>query len=257
VGTATDLPAARLATLVVLAVYAFLLLGKMLLHARFGHYGFTLALPATLLLVVGAVAGTPALAARRGGSGEIARILAAALVAAALVGLWRHSLGHYARRDYVLAAGADAVVVERERGEPLAEALRRIDVMTPPGATLLALPEGLSLNYWLRRRTPSRFWLFLPTELDAVGEDAVLADLRAELPDVVALVDRSYGAAIAPFGRDGRSGARIAALVQREYEPLAQIGPEPFRGKGFGITLLARRAGPDAAQRPPPAQTSP
>ena len=250
---------ARLAPLVVFAVYSLALLGKMLLHARFGHYGFALAMPATLLLAAGAVEGTAAVARRRHGGGEVAQALGVALVAAALLGLWRHSTAYYAREDYVLGQGADAIVVERERGAPVAGALRSLEELAPPEATLLALPEGLSLNYWLRLRDPSRYWLFIPAEFEAVGgEETMLADVRAHPPDFVALVDRSHaGFGVGPFGSDPRNGRRLLEFVRSEYEVVRQIGSEPFRGQGFGITLLRRRPPPAAAQTPPPVQTSP
>ena len=252
---------AALAPLLIFAVYATALLGKMLLAARFGHYGFALALPATLLLAAGAVEGTAALARRRHGGGEVARALGVALVAALLVGLWRHSELRYARKDFVLGTGHDAIVVERTRGGLVAEALASLDALAAPGATLLALPEGLSLNYWLRRRNPSRYWLFVPSEFDAVGgEDTMLADLRANPPDWIALVDRpNDGFGVGPFGRDARNGEHLAAFVRAEYEPIRQLGEEPFRGRGFGITLLRRRppVGGAGAPRPKPTESAP
>jgi hypothetical protein len=233
---------ATLAPLLVFSVFALALLGKMLLAARFGHYGFALALPAALLLVAGAVEGTAALARRRYGGGDVARALGAALVAAALLGLWRHSDGLYARKDFVLGAGRDAIVVDRARGAPLAEALETLRALATPAATLLALPEGLALNYWLRLRNPSRYWLFIPAELAAAGEDAMLADLRARAPDFVALVDRPHQEfGVGPFGNDPRNGRRLLEFVRSRYEEVHRIGAEPFQSRGFGVTILRRR----------------
>jgi hypothetical protein len=246
---------ASLAPLVVLAVYAFALLGKLLLAARFGHYGFALALPATLLLVAGAVEGTAFLARRRWGGGEVARALGVAWVAAGLLALWSQSAGFYARKDYALGTGRDAILVEREHGEILAAALARLERLAGPQSTLVVMPEGLSLNYWLRLRSSSRYWLFIPAEFAAVGgEEVMLADVRAHAPDLVALVDRPHaGFGVGPFGRDPRNGRRLVELVSAEYEVVEQIGPEPFRGEGFGVTLMRRRspgAGPSASSAP-------
>jgi hypothetical protein len=234
---------ARLVPLLLLAVYSLALLGKMILAARFGHYGFVLAMPATLLLVALLVGGIPALG-RSFGGGALARALGAALVAAALVGLWRQSEAHYARKDFSLCAGRDAIVVERARGAAVAEALGALEELMPANATLLVLPEGLSLNYWLRRRNPSRYWLFLPAEFEASGGEVVmLDDVVAHPPDFVALVDRPHREfGVGPFGRDQRNGARIMEFVRAGYEVVRQIGAEPFADRGFGISLLRRRA---------------
>jgi hypothetical protein len=240
---------AQLAPLVIFAVYALALLGKMPLAARFGHYGFALAMPATLLLAAGAVEGTAWLARRSFGGGEVARTLGVALVVAALLGLWRQSNALYARKDFIVGTGGDAIVVDRERGAPLAEALQRLEELASPQATLLVLPEGLSLNYWLRLRNPSRYWLFIPAEFDAAGgEDVMLADVRAHPPDFVALVDRPHGEfGVGPFGADPRNGQRLMDFVRAEYDVVQQFGDVPFRDQGFGITILRRRAPGTAA----------
>ncbi len=253
---------AQLAPLVLFAVYALALLGKVLLEVRFGHYGFALAMPATLLLAAGAVEGTAWLARRSFGGGEVARALGVALVVAALLGLWRQSNALYARKDFVVGTGSDAIVVDRDEGVPLAEALQHLEELASPQATLLVLPEGLSLNYWLRLRNPSRYWLFLPPEFDAAGgEEVMLADVRAHPPDFVALVDRPYrDFGVGPFGADPRNGQRLMNFVRAEYEVVKQIGGVPFRDQGFGVTILRRRAAGAAvspAQRPPPAQIKP
>src|SRR5262249_18432346 len=69
------------------------LLAKLGLAARFDHYGFALAMPATLLLVAALVGGLPRLA--RGGGG-VARALAAAAVAAAIAAVVAESERRYA-----------------------------------------------------------------------------------------------------------------------------------------------------------------
>lgn len=247
---------ARAGALLLFSVYALGLLGKMLLHARFGHYGFALALPATLLLVAGAVEAPARLARRAGGSGVVARALGAACVAAALLAFWSHGAAYYARKTFELGPGDDAIRVEEARGRVLAATLRSLRELAAPGSTLLVLPEGASLNYWLRLPSPSRYWLFLPTEFTAVGGDGVMAaDVRARPPELVALVDRSHAAwGVGPFGEDARNGRELLALVRAEYELVRVHGAEPFRGRGFGVSLWRRRG---AAQRPPPAHTSP
>ena len=113
----------------------------------------------------------------------------------------------------------------------------------PEGSTLLVLPEGSGFNYWTRRRNPSHFNLFLPPEIAAFGEGAMLADLEADPPDFVLLAHRDgreFG--VGPFGRDPRNGARLRAWVERRYERVARIGPEPFGDEGFGIVILKARA---------------
>jgi hypothetical protein len=247
----------RWAPLALWSVFALGLLGKMLLAARIHHYGFVLALPATLLLVAVFVHLLPAWLRARGGSGVLARAVGIAAVGAGVVFFLRLSDAHYARKDLRVGTGADAILVEgprfSRRGAVIGEALDRLARRMPAEATLLVLPEGAGVNYWLRRRNPTPYHLFLPTELDALGgEGPVLEALRERPPDFVLLLHRAYGEfGAAPFGSDARSGRRLLEWVNGNYERRDRIGSEPFTGRGFGGVILERRAkAPRAGESP-------
>lgn len=236
----------RWAPLALWAVFALVLLGKMILHARFFHYGFALAMPATLLLVACLVGVGPAAGrARLGGSGAFRMINLAAIASGVLLLLlWSDAI--YARKDFVVGEGGDAIVVEgpvyESRGQVVSEALQKLDAIMDPEATLLALPEGAGLNYWLRRRNSTRYGLFLPTEIEAFGGDEImLRDIRAHPPDFIALVQRDHAEfGVGPFGVDPRNGRGIMRWVAGSYQRVGQIGAEPFRNRGFGIVVLRR-----------------
>ncbi len=238
----------RLAPLLLWALWSLALLGKLGLRARFGHYGFALAMPATLLLVALLVGVLPARLHARHAGGRLATALALAALAAGVVGCLRVSQAVYARKSFPVGAGADALLAEDPRLSPrparLRRALARIQALEPVPQSLVVMPEGASLNYWLRLRNPSRFHLFLPTEMDAFGEDAMLASLRAQPPDVIALVHRGHREfGVAPFGVDPRYGRGLLDWVRDAYERVERIGPEPFGADGFGVVLLRRRGG--------------
>lgn len=231
--------------LLLFAVYAVVLLGKILLAARFDWYGFVLAMPATLLLVAGLVHGLPAWLRRQHGGGGLARALSIALVAAACVGLLAVSRQHYAERRFAVGSGGDTLLARPPERSPraalLARTLADLEGRMAPGETLLVLPEGVQLNYWLRVRNPSRFQLFLPTEIEAFGEAAMLADLEAHPPDYVVLVHRGWQEfGTGPFGRDPRNGRRLLAWVEAHYRRVARYGAEPFGSGGFGTVVLER-----------------
>jgi len=236
----------RWAPLALWAVFALVLLGKMILYARFFHYGFVLAMPATLLLVACLVHLGPAAGRARLGGCGVFRIMSLAAIAAGVLFLLRWSDAIYARKDFVVGEGSDAIVVEspvyESRGQVISAALQKLEATMHPEATLLALPEGASLNYWLRRTNPTRYNLFLPVEIDAFGGDEVmLRDLRAHPPDFIALVQRDHTEfGVGPFGVDPRNGRGIISWVVRNYRRVDRIGAEPFRNRGFGIVILRR-----------------
>jgi hypothetical protein len=230
------------------AVLALLLLGKVLLKVRLSHYGFVLAMPATLLLVASVSWMIPSWLRARGGGGSLAR---AVLIACVLAGVvfhlrWSHAL--YAMKNLVIERGGDTIVAENPRFNPraywMAAAASRLQQVMPPGATLLVAPEGAMLNYWVRRANPTPFWLFTPSFMGVFGgEGAVVQSLQAHPPDFIALVHRDtdefgYGA----FGVDPRYGRQIMEWVSRHYVRVERIGGEPFRDGRFGIVIL-RRAG--------------
>jgi hypothetical protein len=237
------------------SVWALGLLGKMLLSPRIGHYGFVLAMPATLLLVAWLVQGLPALARARGGGGHLARALAVAVVAVAVVFHWRLSDFYYVRKDFVLGSGADAMVVENpafnRRGAVVARALERLSELMAEDDTLLVLPEGVGVNYWLRKENPTPYNLFLPTEIDAFGEGAMLRALRAHPPDFIVVMHRlSNEFGVGAFGVDPRNGRRLMDWVRGHYRRVERIGAEPFSGQGFGLVILRREGGSEPGATP-------
>jgi hypothetical protein len=220
-----------------LAVLALGLLGKLGLHPQIQHYGFALAAPALALSIAGAVARWQTVLARTAAVG-----LAAAFAAALLADSQRV----YAHKTFTLGSGGDAMLVASAeispRGPLLARVLRGLAAVMPESASLLALPEGASLNYWLRRPNPTPYSLFLPTEQVAHGGAAAMLErMRVAPPDYVALVHRGHREfGTGPFLQDPRNGAAFLGWLEREYTTLQLVGSEPFRGAAFGIAILQR-----------------
>ncbi len=234
--------------LVLWSVFALVLLGKMILRARIHQYGFALAMPATLLLVAALVRLLPAWSRARLRGGLFSLALGLAGVAAGVGFYLQRSNDFYAHKDFAVGSGGDRLLVEpapvNARGPRVAETLARLGEVAPVGSSLLVLPEGLILNYWLRLENPARYGLFLPTEIAAAGGGvAMLDDVRAAAPDTIVLMHRDLAEFGTPaFGKALSSGLEIFEWVQAHYERTLLIGPPPF-GDSFGIEILRRRAG--------------
>lgn len=237
----------RLFGLALWSVFATLLLVKMWLNARVSHYGFAMAMPAALLLAAMLVWGIPARLSAAGRDGTFARALLAALVLASIASHLRWSQSVYAYKtlpvgppaDRFLAASADFDA----RGWVMAAAAERLRALLPPGATLLALPEGTLLNYWLRAPSPSRYTAFTPMMVGYFGEAEMLRDLETRPPDWIASVARDpedFGTG--RFGEDPQWGHSIMDWVRRHYEPVERIGVEPDCDGCFEVELLRRRS---------------
>jgi hypothetical protein len=230
------------------ALFALALLGKMLLAPHFGHYGFVLAVPATCLLVVALVAWLPDLVGSGDRSdengGARACVLAGVLpvLAVAAVDLWSRSETHLAPKEVELGTGRDHLRADA-RGEKVRAVLARLDQLVDADAEVLVLPEGVSLNYLARRRSPTPYLLFMPPELIIFGEDAIVVALEEDPPDAIVLLHRDTSEYGSPFfGRD--YGLAISAWVLEHYrhawtDPTG--GPPLQPATVYGASILLPR----------------
>jgi hypothetical protein len=220
-----------------LAALAFVLLGRMLLHARAYHSGFSLAAPATLLWLVAVLVWLPAWLAERGANARLFRAALLGAVAVAGVVHFERSAAYVSRKTTIVGEGADAFRTGR-RGRVVNQALALLRDR-PPG-TLAVLPEGVMLNYLSRRRAPTRHLNFMPPELAIFGGDAAIAaELAASPPDLVLVAYKDlteYGYRV--FGDD--YAPAIHAWLLDRYEPVATVVRSPLEpGRTFGFELLA------------------
>ncbi len=228
-------------------VYALALLAKMPLHTRFQNYGFALALPATVMMVLLLLQRIPAWLDRRGGYGASFRLSAAVfLLMVGLVFFWPSVLV-YQQKTVDFGHGPDGYRVQ-PRYRLMSELLDRLPAQVGPDETMLVLPEGIMLNFQLRRLNPTPHINFMPPELIMFGEEAIIAALEASPPDVIVLIKRrtiEYG-----FETLGNGyGEELIRWVSAGYPVVEKIEDPELYGKNFGMALILRRA---AGQRNAP-----
>jgi len=238
--------AIRLVPLAMWAVLSFVLLGKMILYPRLFHYGFVLAMPATILLVACSVWMVPGLLRRLCGGGDLFRKITMAMV---LLDISFYLIGShvfYSRKDYVVGNDGDAIVTYGPQwdltGSVVTRTLQRIQLLMPPGATFVALPEGVMLNYLSRRSSPTLYIDFVPSAMTMYGEANILESLKTHPPDFILLVHRmtqEYG--VGYFGTDPSYGRQIMEWVESDYVTEERILNEPLKDERFGIEILKRR----------------
>jgi len=228
----------RLVLICTLSTFALVLLGKMVLNTRLHHYGFALALPATMLIVVAMVEWIPAfLASRKGGVWVFRGASLAALTVAAFVHVQR-SYNVYQDKMFRVAGGTDEFRAD-VRGDAVSTMLEEIDLHVPGDATLAVFPEGVMLNYLSRSANPTPYINFMPLELAVYGESRILAVLNAHPPDYVVLVHKDtseYGPRF--FGQDYGQG--LFEWIREHYHPISLVGATPLQSDDFGILLLNR-----------------
>jgi Dolichyl-phosphate-mannose-protein mannosyltransferase len=249
-----DRPGAlRLLPMLMWCTFGIVLLSKMILNARLNHYGFYLTIPAitaAIALLVGAI--PPALArwSATATSGQTFRRLALFACAAAAIPYLAHSNAWYRSRVIEVGFGSDRFwASDVPRMFPAAavqEALRELVKVRPDGR-FAVLPEGVMMNFQVRRESPLRVATVMPPEILAFGEDDVVRSLEAKPPDLVVLLHRDvseYGYPI--FGTDARYGKRIMDWVNARYRVTRTIGVAPHDPSSPAIQIY-ERAGAGAA----------
>ena len=249
IAVAGRLLAPRRAPALALASFALVLLAKIFFNVHAYHYGFALAMPATLLVVAALVGWVPAAIAARAGCGGLFRGVALACLLVAALTHVEVSARRLAGKTHRVGGGADVLLADA-RG-PVVEAALRTLGRAGEGRSLAVLPEGVMLNYLSRRPNPTAYTNFMPPELAFYGEERMVAALEAAAPDYVALVHKDtqeYGVRF--FGHD--YGQRLYAWVRRNYREVATFGARPLRDGRFGIALLRRVDGVTVSRRRSP-----
>jgi len=221
----------------VLAAFSGLLLLKLGLKPSVRDYGFVLGAPGTTLCVAALVHQLP----RKFGAGLLRgrAVLIGALAALALAHVHTTRVW-FERRTLEVRSGGDRVIVAPWRGDQLEELLQELDELVPADGTLLVLPEGVVVNYWLRRRTPIQVFNFMPPELLMFGEDQIIADLEAHAPDVVLLTHKEtpeYGHRFFGHGY----GDDLLRWIHARYRERARFGAVPLTSTDWGAQILVPR----------------
>lgn len=220
-------------------VLALALLAKTALVAKVWHYGFVLAVPASLVVVMALLAWLPAALERRALPGRAIGAVGLGLLLAVGWHYWRVSVAAYEQRRFEVGSGSDRLLADA-RGGFAQRALAQVELHVPRDGTLLVLPEGIMLDYLARRRAPAKHLNYMPPETVLFGEQAMLAALQASPPDAVLLVHKDtseYGLPL--FGHD--YGVAILAWARARYREVWRdpAGDPPLEpGSRFGVALL-------------------
>jgi len=232
----------RQAMMLAFGVFSLLLLLKTPLRVQPRHYGFALAMPATLYMLAAAVTVLPGMLERRGIRGLVVRCAVMAAVLATLVAYVRMDHAWLQRRRFAVSDGQHRFYVE-QNGAMLCQAASDLARLTRPDATLSVLPEGAMINFLSRRRSATPDVSYMTPEVIMFSEDRMLDSLRRHPPDYIALVHRNTSFFDARyFGQD--YGRRIGAWIADNYDLSRgmRYGARPFNESNeFGILIAPRR----------------
>ena len=236
----------NMAPFIMLNVFGMLALGKMILNCRVYDYGFVLAMTAMLIDVAFFIWLIPLLLRQEYGRGNLFRQLA--ILGFSLISIYALIMSnyYYSKKDYPVGKGADALLSYGPNYEPkgwaVNRAMERIKETTSPNDDFTPIPEGLTINYLMRRPSPFRYDAITAGALTSLwGETAIFDALRNAHPKFILLIHREsteFGEGF--FGSDIRSGKRIMDWIESHYTSVWQILNEPLKDGGFGMKMLKR-----------------
>ena len=221
----------------IMFIFAATLLLKMILNARLYHFGFVLAMPATLLLVMSLVEWIPTWINSRGGRGQVFAAAGYAVIVVTIVAeLLFFTTRYFYHKQIVVSHGSDKIMAGF-RGEHVNAAIHHIEEYARPNQTLVVMPEGIMLNYLTRRSSPVRYTNYIPPPVVLHGEETILRALQESPPDFVLLAHKDtseFGYRF--FGHDYAQS--IMKWLQMNYDTVERIGNMPLRNEQFGMLLL-------------------
>ena len=228
----------------VVTLFALLLLLKVFLRVRLSHYGFVLAAPATMILVWLLLEGIPIQLQRRGGSGKAFRLAGVAFLAVVVIFHLALTVRSYQGKTFPVGAGRDAFLADGT-GRVVARTMERLEVLVGPEESFAVLPEGVMLNYLLRRPNPTPYYNFMPPELVMFGQESIIEAFERDTPEWIVMMGR--GATEYGYRYLGKGyGELLADWIRGRFRVVEEVRPDPGADRSvMSWALILRRAEPN------------
>jgi hypothetical protein len=228
---------------ILLVLFSLLLLMKMILNVHLYHYGFALAMPASLVMVTLLLYYLPAFISRWGNK-TVAMSFTGVFIFLTLIFYFNFTKNIYDMKNYPIAKGRDRFLTFDEKflnyGPVVNETLKHINELMSANDTFIVMPEGVMLNYLSRRKNSSRYFEFTPNFIEGIGEENILNNISLSRPSFIILSKKDtseHGAKY--FGAD--YAFNIYSWITNNYDKVISIGDGTLTGDEFGITIARRK----------------
>jgi hypothetical protein len=235
--------------LLVFSVFSLVLMFKMIFHVQVSHYGFALALPATLILIHILTHEIPRQVPMNLKPLNMYRPIAITVVAI-FIGLHiQFEYKMYSLKSQPVGKGSDTLVDYHSflnpRGVIFNNAIDFIQREIPEEAHFAAVPGSIMLNYMTRRESSLKYIYLDPGAFQLIGDYKIYADLQRIRPPYIVLGEQKFSQqGQTHFGKD--FGKHILQWIHENYIVIQQYGAEPFVTEEFGIQILKRKSSPTA-----------
>ena len=218
-------------------VFAETMLLKMFLNTRIYHYGFVLAAPATLILIVISLGWFSDLIERRGYQKWPFKVFIAGVIFSVAFIHILISSNTYSRNDFPITINGEAILTNKTQGLVIQKTLEELQTRLIPNQTMVVLPEGVMLNYLLKHRNPTPYITFMPDLFIMNSEQKIIDSFAKNPPDFIILVHKNtdeYGYRF--FGKD--YAIHLYDWINKNYKTVWETEQKPFEPTTiFGVAI--------------------
>jgi hypothetical protein len=233
-----------------LTLFSFLLMLKMILNVHVYHYGFALALPATLVFIKFILDELPEIFKKLSGSSAFLKSISLTLVLIFFIPHILVSYNYYKKKTFPVGKGLDTIYTYEPyfspRSQIVRNALKFMEENIGPGSTFSAFPYSAMFNYLLRRENPGKFIVYSPFEWKLFGDNQVIESLQQKPPSYILISEMNFEEmGFKTFGKD--YGKTLYSWIFKNYTQVKLIGDDPFNGAGFGIQIMRENSLKDSS----------
>jgi len=229
------------------SIFALVLLSKLGVFPRIWHYGFVLAMPASLAAIYLLFWLLPTVLEQKWRVPALPfRGVVWVLLILGFASLFRLSLNSYANQNVSVSAGDNRLLASGrlEHAKQFDAALDWIDCNVPKNATLAVLPEGATINFLTGRINPTPCVFWDQNVMSIFGQKEMTSAFEESPPDYVLIVERKYLLVEPGYLGSRGYGYDLMQWIQQNYQTQTLIGKEPMKNGEFGIKILKRLSDP-------------
>lgn len=227
---------AKAALSFVFCIFSFVLMGRIIFNVNLYHYGFYLAMPATMVMIMVLFYWIPETLKKYGHNPFIFYGISLLLITIISVQHVNISITRYNHKNVPVSAVPDFMLSDW-RGLFINATIDWLSENTDDDSTVLVLPEGIMINYLARRVNSTPVVALLPPEVSMHGgEKHILSRIQKSPPDHIIFVHRDteeYGYKY--FGKD--YGMLIHGWIMNHYELVVLFGYPPLQDGRFGVEI--------------------
>ena len=230
--------------LLVFSVFSFTLLLKMFFNVQVNHYGFALALPATLVLIHLLILEIPKMKFNKDLPSDVFRPAMLTLVTLTIGIHIQAEYKMYNLKGVPVGMEGDTIVYYHSFLNPIGpifnEAIDFIQKEIPEDTSFATIPGTVMLNFMTRRENSLKYVYLDPGAIQLIGDQQIYEELQEAHPPYIVMVHQLfYPQGKVRFGKDFGKG--IHQWILKNYSLIKQYGAQPFVTEDFGIQILKRK----------------